>query len=327
MDEDEGPDLTRQELNDLEKVARNALDFANERRRAAERIRPFEPHQLPVFVALAGSRFEDSERMIIPGFSVRIDKVVLPPGIFEILNAASHDKLDYLGVARLAERIVAQASVVSIRPQETNLTLDGVWNFLVLVRLAAGAHVWSPAWSSVSWPHMVNHKDRAARVGLLDPEPRALFPKLLKPITDPHLDWAQHHYMHLYRLRERGKSGRFTMALEEFHSWIGGRDLRQCLASIWVGLEALYGDRADFSRTSGDKRSASRKMVQRMAAFLSESPDSAADLYDRRSEVLHGRPLAQHELVAAVLASDDLLRRSLIRCVETEALPLPDWQR
>ena len=130
-------DLSLEELKDIERKAMDTLQLAGAQKVAASRLRPFDQEQLHVFVGLAGSAFDNSEQVIVPGLRIRIDRIERPPGIFQILNAASHEKLDYLGVARLASAIRAQVSLVTAEPQETNLTLDGLWNFVVLLRLRA----------------------------------------------------------------------------------------------------------------------------------------------------------------------------------------------
>jgi hypothetical protein len=91
------------------------------------------------------------------------------------------------------------------------------------------------------------------------------------------------------------------------------------LANLWIGLEALFGEQTD--------RPVTQKLAERMSSWLPQYKSSEIkDLYNRRCDVVHGRWLNEDETIKAIHQTEVILRRAIIKCIETGTKPLPDWQ-
>lgn len=78
------------------------------------------------------------------------------------------------------------------------------------------------------------------------------------------------------------------------------------MTQTWSALEALFGKRDDKKVTAS--------LCKRIADWLTGTSESdVRALYDRRCDIVHGRPLNVGDAMHHVYASADLLRRSLVR--------------
>lgn len=114
------------------------------------------------------------------------------------------------------------------------------------------------------------------------------------------------------------KFHRFGLAFNVAYTWNHTNDPRLAVASIWSGLEALFGIQTD--------RPVTQRLIERIAAWLAGvSEQDIRDLYNHRCDAVHGRSMEEPEIIDVIRRSADLLRRSLVRCIERDETTLPDW--
>ncbi len=128
------------------------------------------------------------------------------------------------------------------------------------------------------------------------------------------------------QIRDFKKSRRFSLAFNIAYTWNYQSDFRMSFASLWVGLETLFGERSDMKRTKNDNRSYSQKLSDRIAEWL-EMPNSdrIRELYNLRNDALHGRWIDDTEVKPAIIETETILRKSLILAIERDKKTLPDW--
>jgi len=128
----------------------------------------------------------------------------------------------------------------------------------------------------------------------------------------------------LYGEMHRLRTGAFRVALSRFDSALDRQSPEDKFIDLWIGLEALFSPRDEVRY----------RLALRIAHFLAD--DAAAsereeiystvlDLYDLRSDVVHGRKLAiktskklKLESVEAVRVSEGYLRRALAKIAVAE---------
>ena len=114
-------------------------------------------------------------------------------------------------------------------------------------------------------------------------------------------------------------SRRFGLAFNAAYTWNHTIDSRLAVANIWSALEALFGIQTD--------RPVTDRLVARIAAWGCGPPKAdIRELYDHRCDAVHGRQMQDAEIIDVIRQSANLLRRSLILCIEREQKTLPDWR-
>jgi hypothetical protein len=98
--------------------------------------------------------------------------------------------------------------------------------------------------------------------------------------------------------------------------------LEDRLIDQWIALEALF---------SKDRSELAHKVSQRLAQFIGRDPAdrlsifrSAKSSYSGRSKIVHGEKMDPEKVLEWGNQTEGYLRRSLIRCMEHQAAPVPD---
>jgi hypothetical protein len=102
------------------------------------------------------------------------------------------------------------------------------------------------------------------------------------------------------------------------YTWNHVADYRLALASLWCGLEALFGD---------DERRMTAKLVARVSRWVPSVPEhKVRALYKVRCRAVHGSWLDEAQAKSAIGETENLLRLALVRCIETNSKTMPDWK-
>ena len=92
---------------------------------------------------------------------------------------------------------------------------------------------------------------------------------------------------------------------------------RIALANLWCGIEALFGDKKD--------RPVTRRIVEKICKWLPALKETEVEnAYNIRCDAVHGRRFAG-PVNKAITYSSELLRQAILRWIETDSVPLPDW--
>jgi hypothetical protein len=151
---------------------------------------------------------------------------------------------------------------------------------------------------------------------LLDDKPARIVLRPPTAVTAADASWIDANYMTALELR--GPSRRFGLAFNLAYSWNLTDDYRVGLALLWAGLEALFGDQRDQPVTA--------RLAARIASWCPSVSDAEVRaLYSRRCDAVHGRNLTPEVARAAMADTEQLLREALVRAVEQNRAPLPDW--
>lgn len=126
-------------------------------------------------------------------------------------------------------------------------------------------------------------------------------------VSSADADWIAAHFQTFNRLAS--KSDAFRLALEAAMDWRYAKEPRLAIGRIWSGIEAVFGVTselvyrisllcASLLEERGPLRKARFQAVRRV--------------YGVRSKAVHGEPLAQEQLLAAMNESYRLLRELLL---------------
>lgn len=218
-------------------------------------------------------------------------------------------------------------------------TLNRAWLVSALLVLRGFSRHVGLACSSYSWSLIAGHQKRTAQVfqeqaategvdaavyspkrdlppfkgNALDFHPRVLVDSgaRIDPVSSDDADWIAAHFETFNRLAS--KSEPFRLALEAATDWRFAKEPRLAVSRIWSGIEALFGISselvyrisilcASLLEERGEPRKAKFQAVKR--------------LYGLRSKAVHGEPLPQEQLVAAMNDSLRLLRELLLLTIE-----------
>lgn len=304
----------RQRLQPLQQAEERARRYLNSEP-AADR-----------FFAVTGVSIEDTTVTVDSAINIRASSVTAPPGVIHICRAAQLNKLDYLGVARCAQAVRGQLAFTFPDALRANW-LEHAWHFIALVKLRATSSLRCPAVATRSWNTIPAISDNSVEFNLLDDVSGIHLKTAPISITADDLGWAAAHYSGAYQLRDHSESRRFGLAFHLAYTWNYSRDIRTCLGNLWMGLEALFGDRTDMKKSKGDPRNYSEKLADKIAEWVgSAEAGEVRYLYDRRCDALHGRWMEIEHLEKAVLGSQELLRQSLVLAIECGQKTLPDWR-
>jgi hypothetical protein len=108
--------------------------------------------------------------------------------------------------------------------------------------------------------------------------------------------------------------------LRQFASSFDRENIIDRFIDQWIALEALFSPRGGAKATS--------IMCQRLASFVGVNGQdrrnilrNAKDSYDARSDVVHGRELNHRDFRRHANTAEDYLRRSLVKCLESQKMP------
>lgn len=313
--EDQGPqsDFVRGKLKELE----SSIGFLDRADALARELQS----QIPVantYVAVSGVPATVPPFTAASGIFV-FRAVTNPPGAVSVAAAAA-PMADWMGVARYSHAVVAELAVVDARKDSKPESLLGIaWHFLALLKLRGHDLLYCPAAATCSWDLVCLKRDRSVEFTVLDDTPRQLTLGQTLPVTLADLEWVARYYDAALRMRDFQTSRRFGLAFNLAYSFNHTADARVAIASVWAGLDALFGQRAD--------RPVAAALARRAADWLGDvTPRTIMNLYTLRCDAVHGRWLASDAgVMHALRSSVSLLRRALVKAVETERATLADW--
>jgi hypothetical protein len=299
---------------DLDRMRRSAQHFVHREERAREISATVPTGRL--YVALHGVSVHE-DLVIVPGLA-RIRKVRQPPGLIEVTRAADPTSTDYLGVARHAGRVTAEI-VMDETDWEPQSVLSVAWTIAIMLKLRGHPNIIAPFCAPVSADVVPTITDQTVRFRLLDDyTARLVVPGAATTASDGDAAWITERIQAALELRGPD-SRRFSLAFEIYHAWNHTGDYRTAMTQTWAALEALFGKRDDKKVTAA--------LCGRIAGWLpGTNADDVRALYDRRCDIVHGRPFDVRAALPDVYASADLLRRSLVRSIDTATRTLDDWK-
>jgi hypothetical protein len=202
--------------------------------------------------------------------------------------------------------------------QEFASLLDVAWHTAAMMKLRGHTTLCCPSYATRSWDVLCAISDNSVAFGILDDVPRQIRGNRAAKISAGDLEWVRQYWSSALDLRRVDVSRRFGLAFSLAYTWNHTTDFRIGLFNLWGGLEALFADKGD--------RPVTRKVVDRIRVWLSSLlPADVEQSYNLRCDAVHGRPLDDSELMEIASWTDEILRQSLIRCIERSEVPLPDW--
>jgi hypothetical protein len=299
------------------KRLRGVIDhFDGRRQRAAERLRGEDTPRW--FFALVGLEIECDHEL---GDLLRLRQVVEPPGEVE-LAAALANKTLMSAVARYSHSVRHELCVerkTADDDQQSGFNL--AWWFLSALRVRTLAEFLVPAVSDHSWSTIAGVSEGTCQIALLEDVTRAR--RFAGPIcvTSPDLVWVDEHLTRFIDLLEKPA---FRLAVDSLTTHQHEASLRMTTASLWAGVEALFGISTELRF----------RLASLIAAFLEERGKarvgryrSVKKLYDFRSRAVHGAVVddsAMHEHIRQVRL---LLSSLLCKIAELGHFPSEDdWE-
>jgi hypothetical protein len=157
--------------------------------------------------------------------------------------------------------------------------------------------------------------------GLLDYHLRLLLPGDARatPFDSAEEAWFAANFERFNQLAASDE--RFRFALEAAIDWRYAKDPRAAVARVWAGLESLLGISSELVYRVALSASTivAPRGTDRIEAFK-----KVKGLYGVRSKAVHGEPIAEEKLFAALHDSFDTLRALLLDAVEHGALRTDD---
>jgi hypothetical protein len=269
-----------------------------------------------LYVALRDVKL-DRDLLLLDGVAC-LRKVQQAPGLVEITSTAIRTRDDYLAVSRHMQYVTAEL-IVNPPDWKTQSILTSARTFVTLLKLRGHEHILAPFCSSVSSDSIPAAHNQSVHFRLLDDyTARLLLSGSPDTITEDDAQWTGRNFISALSLSNPSASARFRLAFELYHGWNHNADYRVAMATIWSALEALFGKR--------DDRRVTEALCGRVADWLNgTSTSNVRRLYNRRCDVVHGRPLLYSDIADDLSQSANLLQRSLTQAIETKTSTLPDW--
>jgi hypothetical protein len=309
--------ITREQIEELDRLLQ--IEEAKERR--ARELSLVVPKS-KVFVAVLGVEL-DFDQMDIIDKACLLRKVTNPPGQIDVWRAANPELSDCLGVGRYsplvgAELACGDAEADDILGDSSSL-VNASRHVAALLKLRGHRLLVCPAVSTSSWDTIRCITNQSINFTILDDVPRQIYLGEGRTcITSQDIAWVRTAAGPAGHLRNPDTSARFGLAFDIARRWNHTTDSRIAIAALWAGIEALFGKQDDYPVT--------HKLAERISDWLpSCSVSTARHLYKRRCDAVHGRRFDGSEITSAMLDSERILRDALVKCIDTNALPLPDW--
>ena len=284
----------------------------------AEELMPLVP-KASAFFAICGPDIGFDSMDLRDGF-LSIRRVTNPPGVVRVARAANLERSDYLGVSRYSLGVRAEMAVGNEGSEEDEeFLMNMAWHTAALLKLRGHVTLLCPASSTASWDTLGAIPDNSVNFRMLDDVPRQIRLSTADiPLSPEDVRWVDSNFDAAMELRNAENSRRFGLAFNMMYVWNHTYDLRIAIANIWVGPEALFGNRND--------RPATEALAQRISDWLpTVSKDRVKALYNQRCNCVHGRWLNEREVYRDLEESELLLREALVKCIETKTKTLPDW--
>lgn len=295
--------------------------FLVDQEQAAQRSKEVVP-VASLYLGLCGINFEQDCIHMYDGF-FELRHVSNTPGIVHVCKSANYEiSDDYLSVSRYAPSIHAEVAVgCNHQDLEDNVRflLDMSWHLVALMKLLGCSNLFCPCCASVSWDTIAIAPNNSVRFTLLDDTPRRLLNKGAKQLSKQEINWIDQHFIDALDLRNFSSSRRFGLAFNIAYTWNYTDNYRIALSQLWCGLDALFGCKTD--------RPVTKVLLGRINDWLPKlDTELIRYLYDIRSDAVHGRYFQNDIIEDAINKTVDILRTSLIKCIETKSKTLPDWE-
>lgn len=276
------------------------------------------------FLGIAGTQTANIE--MTGGFHTLWAKSVPAPPGFVHMFAASH-ALDG-DVAYLAWTANQIRSEVAFETPDEDTAIGLAYHLACLLKLRGFINLWCPGLASRSWLVIPAAERTSVIFRRLDFFPKFMRQDMQFSLGHDDFAWVQSKANAAWDLRNRNISKRFGIALNSFYQWNHQASMELCLSSLWLGLEALFGDKSYMKRVKGSPLTYSDRLAHHISSWIDSavSADEVRRLYDTRSDVLHGRAVSVQVLHQATVHTEDLLRRALVFTIERGKPPLPDWK-
>ena len=269
-----------------------------------------------IYVGVCGTEVAFDEFRFSNGLGF-IRKVVNPPGSVHVLRAANLANADYLAVSRYSSSIRAELAPGLESDSDIDSLLDVAFHTAALIKLRHHPNLTCPCFATASWDVVSAITDNTVNFGMLDDVPRQVRGAELEAVTEEEMRWVDRIWLIALGLRSVERSRRFGLAFNVSYVWNQTSDMRLALASLWCGIEALFGDKRD--------RPVTRRVIEKICDWLPVlNADEVEDSYNRRCDAVHGR-WVENDIIEVVLKADEILRQALLRCIELDKTPLPDW--
>ncbi len=271
-----------------------------------------------VYVGICGAAIDFDEFRLSNGIGL-IRKVTNAPGIVHVCGAADLSKTDYLGVSRYSSAIRAEIALgLGVKKDERELLIDVAWITAALLKLRGHTNLTCPCFATESWDVITGIKENRVLFGMLDDAPAQIRCKDRgSPVSLDDMKWVDSGWNVALELRAVDRSRRFGLATNISYTWNHTNEPRIALANLWCGIEALFADKTD--------RPVTRRVVERVCSWLPALvANDVEDSYNRRCDAVHGRCVGD-EITEAVCFADNILRAALVRCIDSNSVPLPDW--
>lgn len=286
------------------------------------------------YVLLAGLPPPERSIPLAPGLSLR--PMSEPLSIFDLAAVGSVGFKEWATLEPICSHCTAE--IESARDADTHPgydTLNRAWLLTALLVLRGFTGLWGVACSGYSWNRIAGHQKRTSQVfgqqleeeGLenavfrskrsLPPFRGNLLDYHLKcftvrnsrndPINDADALWIEQNFDRVNQLA--AESEKFRLALESAIDWRFAKEPRSAVARLWVGIEALFGIKAEqvYRIAAYSASLLSGRGAERVAIF-----SRVKKLYNTRSKIVHGESLPDEQISDAMSDSFYLLKDLLV---------------
>lgn len=191
-------------------------------------------------------------------------------------------------------------------------------NVIAGIRIRTEAESFCPAACESSWMELDSVAKKPCKSALMENAMYSHLPDSPKAITDDDLDWLNRH---LSAISDLNLDDRFAIAFRALSTYMHAADYRMMASQIWGGIESLIKARDHVSYS----------LSLWAALYLKpRGPSCGAEqlrirkLYDKRSNVVHGRAIPEDELKSHVESARQLLGQLLAKVIEAGKLPSDD---
>ncbi len=188
-------------------------------------------------------------------------------------------------------------------------------NVLAGIRIRTQAELFCPAACEYSWMELGSIAKRPCMSALMEHAMYSHVPEAPKTITEDDLDWLNKH---LSAMSDLNVDDRFAIAFRALSTYLHAADYRMMASQIWGGIESLIKARDHVSYS-----------LSLWAALYLEPrgpncgmrQSEIRKLYDKRSDVVHGREISIDDLKTHVESARRLLGQLLAKVIEAGKLP------
>lgn len=306
--------LSRERLDELSRLGDH---FEARRLRAVERLASTERTERWYF-ALLGLDMEIPEYHL--GDTVTLRAVAEPPGEVE-LAAALTEKGLFSAIGRYSHSVQHELCVDRSFGSKDQGAFNLAWWFLSALRVRTLADFLVPAVADHSWSTIAAVTDGSCHVQLLEDVPRARRFGDAPRISKADLDWTE---TSLIAFAEHLEVPRFRLAVDALTTHQHEASLRMTAASLWVGVEALFGINSELRF----------RLAALAASFLeSRGPQRvgryrAVKALDVRSRAVHGGAIEGAALAHHISEVRVLLSSLICKMVDAKHVPAEnEWEQ